>query len=96
MKGEINMQEQLKWIPFTSEYNEEQKREMLQGEIPENDQEILVTDGKNVWSDTFINEGECYLDSGCYLVSEVIAWMPLPKPYTMPEKEKGQCHGVSI
>ncbi len=71
----------LKWIPFEVEYDEKEELNLLQGEVPENEQEILATDGKTVWMDTFIRESECYLDSGEILVSDVVAWMPLPKPY---------------
>lgn len=43
--------------------------------------ELLVTDGKNVWSDYFVNNGtECYLDSGRE-IEEGMAWMYLPEPY---------------
>lgn len=69
----------MRWIPFVSEYDEEEKQEMLTGTIPEDEQEILVTDGKSVWLDTFMYEGEFYLDSGSELVSTAVAWMPLPE-----------------
>ena len=71
------------WIPFTLDYDEEEKKEMLSCPLPDDYEEILVTDGESVWSDTFFNEGEegCYLDSNCDLIDTVIAWRPLPKPY---------------
>ena len=31
-------------------------------------------------TDTFIDEGECYLDGG-WEIEKGMAWMPLPKPY---------------
>lgn len=71
-----------KWIPFIMEYDEEEQAEILQGKLPEEDEDILVTDGKTVWEDTFIRDGEeCYLDSNVCLVDTAIAWMPLPEPY---------------
>lgn len=71
-----------RWIPFVLEYDEEKQMEMLCGKLPDDEEEILVTDGKNVWMDTFmIDEGGCYLDCGSEIVSTVIAWMPLPEPY---------------
>ena len=42
---------------------------------------ILVTDGKDVWSDYFVDNGtECYLDSGRE-IEEGMAWMYMPEPY---------------
>lgn len=71
-----------KWIPFIMEYDEEEQAEILQGKLPEEDEEILVTDGENVWEDIFIRDGdECWLDSNTDLVDTAIAWMPLPEPY---------------
>ncbi|MDD4566088.1 MAG: Lar family restriction alleviation protein [Eubacteriales bacterium] len=61
------------WIPFVMD-----EEGILQGKIPENEQEILVTDGRQVGFDTFINEDKCYLDSGRDLMAT--AWMPLPEP----------------
>ena len=70
------------WIPFKIEYDEDYKMGILQGKLPDDEQEILVTDGKSVWMDTFtIDEIVCYLDSGTELISEAKAWMPKPKPY---------------
>lgn len=81
------------WIPFKEKEADEEEREVygcdmiLIGELPEEDEDILVTyaSGK-VDSDAFLREGyECYLDSGAQFISEAIAWMPLPEPYK--EKE---------
>jgi hypothetical protein len=75
------------WIPFETEYDEDLKMDMLQCEIPEDEEEILVTDGKSVWSDTFMRDGmECYLDSGNDLIITVIAWQPLPEPFREVEQ----------
>lgn len=73
-----------KWVPFALEYDEEKQVEILQGKLPEENEEILVTDGETVWEDTFLRDGEeCWLDSNIDLVDTAIAWMPrqVPKPY---------------
>ena len=72
-----------KWIPFSLEYDEEEKREMLNCKLPDEDEEILVS-YKNgyVGEDIFLRDGiECYLDSNREFVTEAIAWMPKPKAY---------------
>lgn len=68
------------WILFKLEPDKD-GRETLTGHLPENNQEILVTDGKRTWFDTFFWDGYCYLDSNFEFVKEAIAWMPLPEPY---------------
>ena len=71
------------WIPFSLDYDEEEKREMLSCPLPDEDEEILVTyAGGHVGEDTFLRDGtECYLDSNKEFVTEAIAWMPKPQPY---------------
>lgn len=72
-----------KWIPFTLHYDEEEKKEMLNCKLPDEDEEILVT-YKNgyVGEDIFLLDGtECYLDSNREFVTEAIAWMHKPQPY---------------
>ena len=83
---------QPRWIPFlwreTKEddsYDPEEFPLMACGELPENGQDILVTNGCHVWSDAFFDDNGLYLDSGNDLVEDVTAWMPLPEPYK-PEK----------
>lgn len=80
------------WIPFTlreetTEDGLDQKESPMISceELPENGQDILVTDGYRVWIDTFFDDNGLYLDSENALFWDVIAWMPLPEPYT--EKE---------
>ena len=70
------------WIPFTMEYDEGGWC-MLTCPLPEDGEEIMVTDGRYVWEDTFMNDGEeCWLDSSNKaLVEEVTAWQPKPEPY---------------
>lgn len=70
------------WIPFKSEYDDYYKLDMLQGKLPDEGEEIIVTDGKTVWCDTFVRDGtECFLDSGNEFIREVVAWQSLPTPY---------------
>lgn len=77
------------WIPFTwrettaeDGIDPEEFPLMACGELPENGQDILVTNGDRVWSDTFWDDAGLYLDSCIDLVEYVEAWMPLPEPYT--------------
>lgn len=81
------------WIPFlwrktTKEdgWDPEEFPLMACGELPENGQDILVTNGCHVWSDTFFDDNGLYLDSGNDLIEGVTAWMPLPEPYKEASK----------
>lgn len=82
------------WIQFKARKADDEERvvygcdEMLECNLPDEDEDILVTyaSGK-VCSDTFLREEyECSLDSGAQFISEVIAWMPLPEPYRGDEE----------
>ena len=56
-------------------------RYMLDCKMPDDGQEILVTNGETTWQDTcFIDSNGYYLDGG-YDWIDITAWMPLPKPY---------------
>lgn len=75
------------WIPFKKRpLTDEEKQEypdwtyIFDCPLPDDEEEILLSNGKHVWMDTFINDGECYLDGGDD-IDEGMAWMPLPKPY---------------
>ena len=75
------------WIPFEKrQLTDEEKIDhpdweyILDGEYPEDGQEVLITNGLWVTQDTFFCDGECYFDGGID-VEDVIAWMPLPEPY---------------
>ena len=75
------------WIPFKKRpLTDEEKQEypdwayIFDCPLPEDEEEILLTNGVHVWTDTFINDGECYLDGGDD-IDDGMAWMPLPKPY---------------
>ena len=76
------------WIPFTRRPMTEEEQEdypnctfMFDCVLPEDGDEILVSNGRFVWMDTFCNDIDgCYLDGGDD-IDEDMAWMPLPKPY---------------
>lgn len=70
-----------KWIPFT--FDEEG---VLNCELPDVDEEILVSDGDSVWQDTWCEADEGYeLFSGIEI--EDFAWRQLPKPYEENQNE---------
>lgn len=76
-----------RWIPFTMrEVTAEEKEvypewdSILDCKLPDDGEEILVSNGKYVWLDTFINDCDgCYLDGGDDV--EGLAWQPLPEPW---------------
>lgn len=49
--------------------------------LPEYGEEVLVTDGKSVWIDSFNEDDYVYLSGTDGEIDGVIAWMPLPNPY---------------
>ena len=56
-------------------------RYMLDCKMPDDGQEILVTNGETTWQDTcFIDCDGYYLDSN-YDWIEITAWQPTPEPY---------------
>ena len=82
------------WIPFKKRpLTDEEKEEypdwiyIFDCPLPDDEEEILLSNGKHVWTDTFINDGECYLDGGDD-IDEGMAWMPMPKPYKGGEKDE--------
>ena len=62
------------WIPFTFDDDG-----LLDCALPETDEEILISDGKDVWIDTLMEDNGYYLDSGRELKG--LAWMPLPEAH---------------
>lgn len=84
-----------RWIPVKyHELTEEERKEllfsadikyMLDCELPDDEQEIIVTDGRHVWVDTCIVNDGYALDSGHDWIEDVIAWMPLPEPFRESE-----------
>ena len=77
-----------RWIPFTRRpMTEEEQKDypnctfMFDCVLPDDGDEILVSNKRFVWMDTFCSDIDgCYLDSGDD-IDEDMAWMPLPKPY---------------
>lgn len=76
LKNLANKADSFEWIPFEMEDG------FLYCLIPDDGEDILITDGKVVWHDNWIesDDGEYELDSG-YELYKCLAWMPLPKPY---------------
>lgn len=76
------------WIPFTRRpMTEEEQKDypnctfMFDCVLPDDGDEILVSNGRFVWMDTFCSDIDgCYLDGGDD-IDEDMAWMPLPTPY---------------
>lgn len=77
------------WIPFTEREPDQDEREaygcdmMLDCELPDEDEEILVTYANGtVGLDCFMRDGyDCYLNSGAKFITEAVAWQSLPEPY---------------
>ena len=82
LKELANKADSFEWIPFEMEDG------FLYCQIPDVDEEILVTDGKHVWQDTWIEYDDGYALDSNYELDEVTAWMPLPEPYTENEDER--------
>ena len=77
----VDKAESFEWIPFT--FDEEG---VLNCELPDVDEEILVSDGDSVWQDTWCEADEGYeLESGIEI--EDLAWRQLPKPYEENQNE---------
>ena len=77
----VNQAESFEWIPFT--FDDEG---ILNCELPDVDEEILVSDGDSVWQDTWCEADEGYeLYSGIEI--EDLAWRQLPKPYEENQNE---------
>ncbi len=76
------------WIPFTRRpMTEEEQKDypnctfIFDCVLPDDGDEILVSNGRFVWMDTFCSDIDgCYLDGGDD-IDEDMAWMPLPTPY---------------
>lgn len=78
------------WIPVKYHQISEKERAeeflskdiqyMLDCKMPDDEQEILVTNGETTWKDTcFIDSNGYYLDGG-YDWIDITAWQPLPNP----------------
>ena len=82
-----------KWIPFVKRplTGEEQKNHpdwcyILEGEVPDDEQEILVyrpwknKDGYIIEMDRYINNGDTVYLEGAMDIENGMFWMPLPEP----------------
>ena len=87
-----SVQPEQRWIPFTTRpLTEEEKEEhpewdsILDCKLPDDGQQILVSYSvrghEYVLYDEFYTDDGCYLESGCEMGAEAVAWMPLPEPY---------------
>lgn len=61
-------------------YSAQEWTYMIDG-LPDLGEEVLVTDGKRVWIDSFDIDDSVYLSGTDNEVDGVKAWMPLPKAY---------------
>lgn len=50
--------------------------------LPTFNEEVLVTDGTNMWIDMIDDDEGIYFSGTDSEIDDVIAWLPLPKPYT--------------
>lgn len=77
----VNKADSCEWIPFPPK---DEVTICLDCLVPEVDEEILVSDGEDVWKDRWLVISKGY-DYDYELDSEIdfegLAWMPLPKPY---------------
>lgn len=83
----IEAMEKTEWRPITRRERKEGEQEYFSGanfiydcDLPENGQDILVTDGKRTWADTYFDDEGPELDSQQDF-DRLTAWMPYPKPY---------------
>lgn len=93
-----NSLEKLKnpWIPVEYHVMTEEERKAggfskdivyyLDCKMPDDEQEIIATNGKYVWVDTCIVNDGFALDSGNDWIEDVVAWMPMPEPYRESEE----------
>lgn len=83
----VDKADPLEWIPFPPK---DEVTVCLDCLVPEVDEEILVSDGEDVWQDRWLIISKGY-DYDYELDSEIdfegLAWMPLPKPYKEQENE---------
>ena len=67
--------------PDDEEYTEH-KRMYIVENLPEYNEDVLVTDGSDVWVDAFDEDADgVYLSGTGDEMTGVTAWMPLPTPY---------------
>lgn len=49
--------------------------------LPSFGEDVLVTDGSDVWVDCFYMDGGICVTDAYTEIDDVIAWLPLPEPY---------------
>lgn len=80
----------LTFRPLTEEEKEDYSNQewtyIIDG-LPDLGEEVLVTDGKRVWIDSFDIDDFVYLSGTDNEVDRVKAWMPLPEPYKRQEDQ---------
>lgn len=82
MENNIPQWHKLTFIPLTEDeketYDYEGRSDFIEG-LPEYGEEVLVTDGTNVWIDIFADIDDCvYLSGTDDDIDGVIAWMEIP------------------
>lgn len=91
------MMTNLEWIEFklremTDEekeyYSELDSRFIWDCKLPDDGEDILLSDGSYVWQDVFYNEGMYGCGVEYTELKEGMAWMPLPKPHKKKENEE--------
>ena len=81
------------WIPFKWREPDAEEKEnhpdwtfVFDCPLPDDKQEILVSNGRWVWKDEWSDDaGDCGLESGDD-IDEGMAWMPMPEPYRRDEE----------
>lgn len=84
MENNIPQWHKLTFIPLTEDeketYDYEGRSDFIEG-LPEYGEEVLVTDGTNVWIDIFADIDDCvYLSGTDDGTGGAVAWMEIP-PY---------------
>lgn len=92
LKELVDKADSFEWIPFEMKdgfilCQIKAEDGFLHRQIPNVGEEILVTDGKRVWEDTWIEYDDGYALDSNYELDEVTAWMPLPEPYKENEND---------
>ncbi len=81
---------EMKWNPLkvTPETDENEiDYFVVEGPLPEENQEVLISTKYGVCFDVFVSDGfESFFEDHDY--DEVLAWMPLPEPYKESEEEE--------
>lgn len=92
LKDLANKADSFEWIPFEMKdgfilCQIKTEDGFLHDQIPNVGEKILVTDGRRVWEDKWIEYDDGYALDSDYNLDEVIAWMPFPKPYKEKEND---------